>query len=228
VVYNGIDAAAHQPSRGRDAVRAQFGIASDSLLIVFAGRLHPGKGIDILVDAVSRLVPPVDLVIAGGEIEDGSGDAREAELRECIRRHGVESRCHLVGHIDPIADLFAASDVAVLPSVISETFGRVVVEAMASGTPVVASRIGGIPEILAGEFDRHLVPPGDAGALAVRLEQFRGWRARDPDLGRRGREYVEGRFSLTQSVDGVEAVLRDVIDEWNLGRAAPAATAAVW
>ena len=115
-----------------------------------------------------------------------------------------------------------------LPSVISETFGRVVVEAMACGTPVVASRIGGIPEILTGEFDRHLVPPGDAAALAARLEQFRGWQTRDPGLGRRCREHVERRFDLAQTIDGVEAVFVNVVDEWSAGRAAPAATAAVW
>ena len=228
VVYNGIDVTVCRPEHARDEVRARLGIAPASFLIAFAGRLHPGKGLETLVDALSRLAPPVDLVIAGREHEDGSGRPREAELRQFIRRHDMESRCHLVGHIDPISDLFAASDVAVLPSVISETFGRVVIEAMACGTPVVASRIGGIPEILTGEFDRHLVPPGDAGALAARLELFRGWRARDPSLGRRCREHVERHFDLAQSVNGVDAVFRNVVDEWGAGRAAPAATAAVW
>ena len=228
VVYNGIDMAAYVPAHSRADVRARFGIAPSSFLIAFAGRLHPGKGIETLVDALSRLAPPADLVIAGREHEDGSGRAREADLRALIRDRGLESRVHMVGHVDPIADLFAASDVAVLPSVISETFGRVVVEAMACGTPVVASRIGGIPEVLTGEFDRHLVPPGDAPALAARLEQFRGWQTRDPGLGRRCREYVERRFDLEQTVNGVEAVFLNVVDEWSAGRAAPAATAAVW
>ena len=99
---------------------------------------------------------------------------------------------------------------------------------MLSGTPVVASRIGGIPEILTGEFDRHLVPPGDAAALAARLELFRGWQTRDPDLGRRGRAHVERRFDVAQSVNGVEAVFKNVVAEWGAGTAAPAATAAVW
>jgi glycosyltransferase involved in cell wall biosynthesis len=228
VVYNGIDAAACQPAHSAAEIRQRLGIAASSFLVAFAGRLHPGKGIETLVDAVSRLAPPVDLVIAGRDHEDGSGRSFEAEVRQAIRDRGVESRCHLVGHIDPIADVFAAAEVTVLPSVISETFGRAVVESMACGTPVVASRIGGIPEIMTGEFAGHLVPPGDAPALAAKLEQFRTWRARDPDLGVRGREHVERHFALTSSIDGVDAVLRRVLDEWHAGTAVRAATAGVW
>jgi glycosyltransferase involved in cell wall biosynthesis len=228
VVYNGIDPSARPPARTASEVRQALGITAASFLIAFAGRIHPGKGIDTLVDAVSRLAPPVDLVIAGREHEDGSGRSFEAEVRKAIRDRGVESRCHLVGHMDPIADLFAAADVTVLPSVISETFGRAIVESMACGTPVVASRVGGFPEVMTGEFDGHLVPPGDAAALAAKLEQFRAWRANDPGLGARGREHVERHFALASSVDGVDAVLRRVLDEWHAGTAVRAATAAVW
>jgi glycosyltransferase involved in cell wall biosynthesis len=228
VVYNGIDASGCSPARGSGEVRQALGVPPSSFLIAFAGRLHPGKGIDTLVDAVSRLASPVDLVIAGREHEDGSGRAFEVEVRKAIRDRGVESRCHLVGHVDPIADVFAAADVTVLPSVVSETFGRAIVESMACGTPVIASRIGGIPEVMTGEFDGHLVLPGDAPALAAKLEQFRAWRTNDPGLGARGRAHVERHFALTSSVDGVEAVLRRVLDEWHAGTAVRAATAAVW
>jgi glycosyltransferase involved in cell wall biosynthesis len=227
VVYNGIDVAAYRPAQARDEMRPRFGVAPSSFLIAFAGRLHPGKGLETLVEAASRLAAPADVVIAGREHEDASGCAREAGLRAFIRSAGMESRCHLVGHVEPVADLFGAADVVVLPSVIPETFGRVIVEAMACGTPAVASRIGGIPEIMTGEFEQLLVPPGDAAALAARLESLRDWRSRDPGLAERCREHVSRHFAVSRSVEGVEAVFERVVSEWNAGVTATAATAGV-
>jgi glycosyltransferase involved in cell wall biosynthesis len=101
-----------------------------------------------------------------------------------------------------------ASDVAVLPAHWSEPFGRVVIETMSTGRPVLASRVGGIPEILTGEFDRFLVPPADPDRLAAALLGLVGWPDREPALGQACREHVETSFTLATTAVQVESVLR--------------------
>lgn len=218
VVYNGIDTREWRPAASRSIVRQRLRIGAAAYLVVYAGRLHPGKGIDVLIDAFASLPERAHLVLAGQEHEDGSGRQYEVELRDRARARGVADRCHFAGHVERASDLFSAADVAVLPSVTSEAFGRVVIESMACETPVVASRIGGIPEILTGEFEDWLVEPGDVAGLAARLAAVSDWRRRDPELGRRCRLHVEQRFDIAQTVAGVEAALRGAVDEWNAGR----------
>ena len=227
VVYNGIDAASWRPSLDRTIGRERWGIRAEGLLAVYAGRLYRGKGIEVLIDAFATLPESWQLAIAGREHEDGSGGGFEAELRARARERGVTDRCHLVGHVGDVAGLFGAADVAVLPSVMSESFGRVIIEAMACATPVIASRIGGIPEVLTGEFDDHLFDPGDAAALAARLRTLGEWRRRDPGLGLRCRAHVEQRFDLRRTVEGVEAALQRAVDDWSADASWRAAVGAI-
>ena len=107
---------------------------------------------------------------------------------------------------DVVGPLHAA-DVVVVPSVWAEPFGRVIVEAMATGRPALASRIGGITEILTGEFERFLVEPGDAGVVTLALESLVGWQKREPSLADHCRAHVRDHFSLDRVVDGVERSL---------------------
>jgi glycosyltransferase involved in cell wall biosynthesis len=221
VVHNGIAAREWQRRIPRRETLARLGVDAEALLVVFAGRLHPSKGIEVLIDAVARLPGDVHLLLAGREINDGRRQPYEPVLRKAAAALG--RRCHFVGHYPDMAELFHAADVTVLPSVVSEAFGRIVIESMACGTPVVASRVGGIPEILTGEFERYLCPPGDAHALAECLSSLRGWRDHDPDLGARCRAHVERRFDIEQTVGGVEASLARTIAEWRAGALLPAA-----
>jgi glycosyltransferase involved in cell wall biosynthesis len=211
MVHNGIDVRKWRPPSSPTAMRNRVGVNPDTFLIVYAGRLHWEKGLDVAIDALAALAEPADLVIAGRELDDGSGRRYEAELREHAKVRGVERRCHFVGQVAAMADLYGAADVTVLPS-FSETFGRILIESMACGTPAVASRVGGMPEVLTGEFDRHLFPAGDAGALVERLERLRHWRERDPELAVRCRVHAK-RFDIGQTVAGIEAALQNTIDE---------------
>lgn len=217
IVHNGIDTRVWRPSTSRSSVRQRFHIEDQAYLVVFAGRLHPGKGIDVLIDAFAALPEPAHLLLAGLALEDGSGRQYEVELREHARERGVSDRCHFAGHVESVADLFGTADVTVLPSIISEAFGRVVIESMACGTPAIGSRIGGIPEILSEEFEHFLVEPGDIAGLTARLVAIRDWRRRDPDLGGRCRRHVEQRFDISRTITGVEAALQTAVNEWNGG-----------
>ena len=102
----------------------------------------------------------------------------------------------------------AAADLVAMPSNWLETQGLVIGEAMACGTPVVASDVGGLSASLRG-FPDQLVPPADPARLASAIDRFGRWRTTDPDLGRRSREWVVKHLSLAGSVDALESVLDD-------------------
>jgi glycosyltransferase involved in cell wall biosynthesis len=104
----------------------------------------------------------------------------------------------------------AQSDLTGVPSEWGEAFGRVLIESMASGVPVVASRDGGIPEVLRPTFEDHLYPPGNVEQLQNRILQFIDWRTEKPSLGASVREHVEKNFSIDQTIDGIESVFREL------------------
>ncbi len=108
-----------------------------------------------------------------------------------------------------VTSLLAAADLVVLPSLVFETQGMVVIEAMSCGTPAVASAIGGLPETLTA-FPDHLVPAGDAVALAAALDRLVGWRRHSPALGDDSRQWVKDHLALDRTVGTVSALLAGV------------------
>jgi glycosyltransferase involved in cell wall biosynthesis len=146
----------------REALRAELGLGSDELVIGFAGRLTRQKALPNLFRALAD-VPAARLVVRG----DGPEAAELARLRDEL---GLAERVVLLGGGDrgDVLRLFAAVDVAVLPSA-WENFPHTVVEALAVGTPVVASAVGGVPEIVVDGENGLLVAPGDVPALASAL-----------------------------------------------------------
>jgi glycosyltransferase involved in cell wall biosynthesis len=223
VVYNGIAAGAWQPRLTKSDARSRLEIDARAFIVVYAGRLHPLKGVEVMIDALPLLPSDVQLVIAGREMPDGPREPYEPKLKRQVAALGLSARCHFIGHCSQIAELYRAADVTVLPSVRSEAFGRSVIESMACGTPAVASRVGGIPEILTGEFDQYLFPVRDHRALAGRLASLRGWCERDPGLADRCRAHVERHFDIVNMVGGVEASLERTVAEWSAGGRMPAA-----
>jgi glycosyltransferase involved in cell wall biosynthesis len=156
---------ARAPSR--PVARARLGVAAEAYLVVGFGRLVPIKGFDVLVDAlpaVAALVPSTRVLLIG------DGEEREA-LEARAERLGVSERLRITGAVDDVIALLAAADVLAAPSR-NEGMGRVLVEAMAIGVPVVGTTVGGIPDvILDGECGR-LVPPGDTAALGEALAEL--------------------------------------------------------
>ncbi len=108
-----------------------------------------------------------------------------------------------------VSSLLAAADLVVLPSLVPETQGMVVTEAMSCGTPAVASAVGGLPETLVA-FPDHLVPPGDAAALASALDRLVGWRRHSPALGDEARQWVVDHLALDRTAGAVSTLLADL------------------
>jgi glycosyltransferase involved in cell wall biosynthesis len=210
VVHNGIEPDAY-PFGGMDErsrARTELGLPADGNVVLYYGRISPGKGVDTLIQAWERTMPDPErdrLVIVGDP-----GDAQEAGYAQGLRDRGTVACTWLPMRQDVMPALHAA-DIVVLPAQWQEPFGRVVIEGMSSGRPVIGTSVGGIPEILTGEFAQYLVAPSDVEQLADRLSGLRGWRDTDRGLGLRAREHVEQHFSLEQTVDGVERILQGAV-----------------
>jgi glycosyltransferase involved in cell wall biosynthesis len=164
--------------RGRDEVRAELGLAEGRPLVVAVGRLHPQKGYDVLLDAVGRWAgadtPPLLAVAGDGPLHD------ELAARIAAERLPVV----LLGRRSDVPDLLGAADVCVLPSR-WEGSPFTAQEALRAGTPLVATRAGGIPELVGDAAD--LVPVGDAPALADALKRVLTDPAHAAALGEAGR-----------------------------------------
>lgn len=206
-VLNGIDfdRVALSSSDARQRVRQEFK-AEDAHLLVHIARLHPEKGHHYLFQALSeiqrRVSKPVRLLVAG------SGTF-EAAYREEVRQLGCEDMVSFLGFRKDSADLMAAADLVVLPSV-AEAFGLVLTEALYIGTPVVATRAGGIPEIVTEGVDGVLVPPADSHALAGAIVDLLTDEYLQKKMAGAGREKVLNRFRFEDMVRAYEAIYEGV------------------
>ena len=148
------------------AMRAELGAGEAKLVGVF-GRLSAWKGQDVFVEALARVPGAVGVIVGGALFGE---EAFEAALREKILALGVQDRIRLLGFREDIPVLMRAMDVVVHCSVAAEPFGRVVVEGMLAGKPVVASKAGGVMEIVEDGVTGFLVNPGCVGGLAAAVK----------------------------------------------------------
>jgi glycosyltransferase involved in cell wall biosynthesis len=174
----------------RDQKRESLGIGEAELVIGYLGRLSGEKGLRFLIDAVHELADelPMKLLIVG----DGP---QQSELEEIVDSLGLSDRVVFAGfQTDPEAWL-PAFDVSVLPS-LTEGTPVALLEAMAARVPLIATNVGGVPQVIADGTNGLLVPAGDAWALSVAIRTL----IRDPELMRRlaaaGLETVRTRYGL--------------------------------
>jgi glycosyltransferase involved in cell wall biosynthesis len=203
VIPTGVDTDHFVPiaDADREQQRRALGIAPGTPMILYAGRLDPTKGLTVLLNALRRMKRRANLVICG----DGSDAAFVGSLHR-------ESRGMDVTWLDrrlDVTSLLAAADLVVLPSLVSETQGMVVIEAMSCGTPVVASAVGGLPETLVA-FPDYLVPPGDAYSLAGAIDGLVDWRRHSPARGDDSRRWVNDHLTLGRTVAAVSTLLAEL------------------
>jgi glycosyltransferase involved in cell wall biosynthesis len=189
VIYNGVEFARLGGAPAGADLRARLGIDAQALVVGSAGSLIRRKGHDILIRALAGIgaAKPPHLLIAGDGPEHGA-------LRRQAEAAGMGGRVHVLGHLDPITDLYRACDIVALASR-GDSFALVLAEAGYAGLPVVATRVGGIPEVVAHEETGLLVPPDDPDAMMRAI----GRLAADPGLrrqfGEAGRQRATERFS---------------------------------
>lgn len=206
VVYDAVDEAWLRPARPVEEVRHELGIPRDAPCIGIAGNIQEWKGQRIVVEALGQLsaFPDLHCVIAGGVHRAGEVYAREVQAR--IAALGLTERVHLVGFRTDIPEVMNAWDVVVHASVRPEPFGRVILEAMLLGKPVIATAAGGVPELIDDGRTGWLVPPGDAAALSTCLQRALAARAEAQTIGARARDWARQHFSLARQVAEMSAI----------------------
>jgi glycosyltransferase involved in cell wall biosynthesis len=195
-VPNGIDALPEGDGAG---VRRELGVDADAPLVGAVAVLRPQKGLDVLIQAVAeaaRELPALRVAIAGEGPERG-------RLEELATELGVADRVLLLGHRSDVPDLLAAFDVAVSSSWF-EGSPLAALEYMDAGLPVVATRVGGMPDLIEDRVHGRLVEPGDPGALAAAVVEVVRDRERAAEMGARARERRRAEFDLNGTVRALE------------------------
>lgn len=180
----------------------------DAFVIGSVGWLTPIKGHRVLIEAIARLKPShprlFAVIVGGGELKD--------ELMALAGRLGVHDSVRLLGERTDVPDCLGAMDLFVLPS-FNEGMGRALVEAMAAGRPVIASRVGGIPAFVKDRRNGLLVPPGDPAALASAIAELLSRPDWAKELGAAASQSIGARFGIPAMVHAVEAVYEEVLRE---------------
>ncbi len=208
-IFSGIDLSPYaQAIARRDDTRDLLGIGAGDLLVGAVGRLEPVKGFAYFVEAARRVAgnaPETRFILVGDGSLSGELQSRVADLGD---------RFQFLGLRHDVPDLMAAMDVCVVPS-LNEGMGRVLLEAGAAGAPVVASNVGGIPEILRDGDTGILVAPRDAKGIADEILTLRddsALRQRMSEMAQR----VSGDYSIEHMVERIEAVYETLIEEKGL------------
>jgi len=215
VVLTGVDLSRYTPAApdAREATRRGVGAPEGGFLVLYAGRIGREKGVDVLVQAFGRVysaLPDSFLVVVGSPSlgADPEDSTRyERELRDAAQGLPVS----WIPARPDVVSLVQAADVAVAPSLWPEPLSRSVMEPLACGVPVVATNVGGNPEILTGWLSEYLAKPHDVDDLAQRISSLHAWQQREPDLGHRLRAEAVARLSLDSEVDAIESAMLDAV-----------------
>lgn len=196
VIYNGIDSFPDVEPAKQLRLRSDIGLNGQDRIIGAVGSLYPVKGHRFLIEAMPAIIrdcPNARLLLVG------RGD-QEVHLKEQVKKLGIERSVYFLGLRQDISTLLSIMEVFVLPS-LSEGLSVATLEAMASARPVVATRVGGNPELVVDGETGILVPSEDSQALATGIADLLLDRPRARTLGEKGRERVEQRFQMRMMVD---------------------------
>jgi D-inositol-3-phosphate glycosyltransferase len=215
----GVNLDLFQPVEKAEA-RRQLSLGNGDRILLFVGRIEPLKGVDILLGAAAQIESASDcfVVVVGG---DSTERKEVAHLQKLAVELGIAERVMFMGAVDHerLPLFYSAADVCVVPS-FYESFGLVALEAMACGTPVVASRVGGLTGTVRDGETGYLIPWRCPEPFAERIELLLGNEELRSAFGRSAREAVE-RFRWGNVAEAVLSIYREAID----GRRTPGAAA---
>lgn len=207
VLYNGVHALQQCSSVEVYQCRKELGLPESHQIVGVVGNLYPVKGHQYLIDAIPSILmtcPNTSFVFAGrGELE--------AELKSQVYRLGVETKVFFLGLRQDIPRILAMLDVFVLPS-LSEGLSMAILEAMIAGKPVVATQVGGNPELVLNGETGFLVPPRDSQALASSVVTLLTNRQQAAQFSERGKRRAEGQFSLQTMVSSYQSLYDECLE----------------
>ncbi len=212
-IYDGVDCAKFAPGGGA-AVRRELGIPADVPVAGIVGHLQEWKGQHIVVEAIAQArtrFPELHCLLVGGVHRRGGEYA--ARLRARIAALGLERHVILTGARADVPACLDAMDIVLHSSITPEPFGRVMIEGMALGRPVIAPREGGPLAIVVDGQTGLLVPPRDADGMARGLMELLGDPARSRAMGRAARARVEAVFDIRHHVRAMESLFEELLAE---------------
>lgn len=215
VIPDGIDLTAFNPGLSGDRIRRELGVDAQTPLVGFVARLDPWKGAEVFVRAaaeVARQRPDAQFLVCAGELPGYESYARR--VRGLAGDLGLGDRIHFTGwtyRLDDIPEVMAALDVFVHTSVRPEPFGLVLVEAMATGRPVVAANGGGVPEVVEAGVTGLLAEPGDWRAVADAVLRLLSDPQQAQAMGRAGRERAERLFEVGAYATKLQLLYDDLL-----------------
>jgi glycosyltransferase involved in cell wall biosynthesis len=195
-------------------LREEFGLSSDTKLVGAVGRIYTFKGYEYFIvsaNIIKREIPNVAFFIIGGVTHE-EAEMYLNNLKRSVSKLGLSDFFFFTDFREDILSVIAALDILVVPSIeirkaggrVTEGFGRVAIEAMAVGVPVVASNIGGLTEIVEDNVSGILVPPGNSNAIAEAALFILTDEVKAKALGEAGRKRVEDFFVIRQQADKIE------------------------
>ena len=207
-IYNGVDVERLRKRKvDRIQKRQEIGVENDCFLVVTAGRLVPVKGHTYLITAIAQVIteiPNIRLVFLG------DGELR-GELLGQVKTLGLEKQVLFPGMRSDVPEIISCSDLFVLPSV-NEGFGVVLLEAMAMRCPIVATNVGGVPEVVLDGETGILVPPGDPVPLARGIIQL----LKDPSIALKmaecGYQRLKACFDIRETVSKTEHLYKELLE----------------
>jgi glycosyltransferase involved in cell wall biosynthesis len=212
VVYNAVDSAAFGSDLDVREERSRLGLADDDLAVGMVGRLERWKGQDVFLRALATVQ---DAVVRAKGVVIGDPVPYDLEYRDLL--HAMCDELELGDRVifhrfrQNVATTMAALDLVVLASTSPEPFGRVLIEAMAAGRPVVATDSGAVREIVTPGKHGLLVPPGDAQALAAAIVRVLTHGDEAIAMGQNGKERVAQQFDVQRYVENIQDVYHNVL-----------------
>ncbi len=185
--------------------RERYALAADDIVICCVGRINGWKGQNFLARAVASIrdeLPDSVKLLLVGDPYPGS-EFHQSQLEELIQLLGIRERTTQISFVTDVRSVYEAIDILVVPSVIPEPFGLVVVEGMTYGCPIIAANHGGPSEILQDQRTGLLYEPGDLAGLAARIRQLVADKELRLKLGANAVKFMEHSFSITETADRV-------------------------
>ncbi len=219
VIKNGIDLDLYKDAKTDSDVSEQYGIPSGARLVIMVARLNAQKGIDELLLAavpVFQELPDVHFLIVGEKLDFKANVIEvdtdyQKELEEKTVQLGIGSRVHFAGHRTDVPGLLALSSLSVLPSY-SEGLSNTILESMAAGRAIVATRVGGNPELVQDGVNGLLIPPRDPEALASAITRILSDPGMAERFGSESLRIARTRHSMTGMVGATEALYTSLLE----------------
>jgi len=213
VVYNAVDTERFIPDpKSRQNVRQRYGFDKTDVVMGVAGRLSEEKGqLFLLKTLLPMLKSNANFkVLIAGDAKIHPGSTYPDKIMTFIRQNSLEENVIMAGYIEDMNGFYNALDLFLLPS-FREPFGRVLIEAMATETPIIASRVGGVPEVVDHEINGCLINPHDADNWRQCIDKLINNKSLRVQLGKAGRMKVLKKFTSEKVTSQIVAIYRDLM-----------------